>query len=351
MPQSVYDICLGNLDRLMERFFRRPEAGEAVSFRQHLADPRKILMIPGESLAGLVLGSVFIHATIEHFPQAEVCVLTDPESACLLEHLERVRAIPCERRGSHYLESDFRKTAARLKEENFDWAVNISYASGRSETMLTHLSGAKVRTGMPTPSSSPYYNFLLKTTPDEPLYVERFSRLFRALQIPGPFPAAAPVIQPSAEERAKAALFVHQRRRPGKGEVFTAFCPAWKAGQRSLVQNLQNLAAELPRSPNPFNLVIVSNLVPENETDKFGPFNSYTYRFNNLRDMVAALNACDRVVTNSTGIACLLSRLGTAVDLFGYDSNYLARIDKPDLKNIRLLSTWTADHLVKQPIS
>lgn len=349
MLQSLYDLCLGKLDSLLERFSGRPEKGEAVSFQRHLGDPRKILLIPGESLAALTLGSVFIKATAERFPRAEVCVLTDPENACLLEHLDRVRAIACEHRGSHYLEGDFRKTAARLQEENFDWAVNLSFAAGRAETMLTHLSGARVRTGMPMPSSARYYNFLLKNPPEDTLYVARFAHLFRALQVPGPFQSAEPVIHPTDEEETRAELFLRHRRRQRNGQEFVAFCPAWKPGQKALVQNLQNFTAELTRSFSPFNLVVASNLVPENESDKLDNFNTYVHRFNNLRNMVAALKACERVVTNSTGIACLVGRLGTAVELYGFDREYIARLDKSDLKNIRLHNGWSMDHLVKQP--
>jgi ADP-heptose:LPS heptosyltransferase len=349
MFASFYDWLLAKLDNLLERFFRRPEESEAVSFQRHLGDPRKILLVPGDSLIDLVLSSEFITATAARFPKAEVCVLTDPDHVCLLEHLERVRAIGREHRGSHYLESDFRKTTSLLQEEHFDWAVNMSFDSARGETMIVQHCGARVRTGIPTAASSNHYNLLLKNPPSEELYQERMKHLFGMLQVNGPFEPASAVLRPTAEEDEKAALFIRHRRHQSKSGDFIICVPAWRPGQKSLVQNLHGLLTELTRSHDPFNLVIASNLVPENESDKLEPFNAFVHRFNNLRNMVAALKASDRVLTNSTGVACLVSRLGVAAELFGFDREYLTRLDKPDLKGIRLHNSWNPERLAAQP--
>ncbi|MCE5272990.1 hypothetical protein LLH00_17060 [bacterium] len=351
MLEPFYDRLLAKLDSLLERFFRRPEETEAVSFQRHLGDPHKILLVPGESLDDLALAAVFIRATAERFPKAEVCVLTAPDQACLLENLGRVRAIGREHRGSHYLEGDFHKTTTLLQKENFDWAVNLSFDSARGETMIVQHSGARVRTGIPTVLSSRHYNLLLKTPPSDTLYLERMSHLFRALQVNGPFESSRPVIQPTAEELEKAVLFIRHRRRQAAGGSFIVCVPSWRPGQKSLVQNLQAFLTELTHAHDPINLVIASNLVPENESDKLEPFSACVHRFNNLRNMLAALQASDKVVTNNAGVACLVSRLGTAVDLFGFDREYLDRLDKPDLKGIRLHNSWKAEQLVAQPTS
>jgi ADP-heptose:LPS heptosyltransferase len=347
MFASLLDKLMVKIDTLLERFYRHPEEREAISFRRYITDPRKILLIPGENLADLALTAPFISPTLERFPQVEVCVLVPPLQACLIEDIGRVRAIPCPHRSSHSLDTHFRKITSALQQENFDWAVNMSFSSARPEALLTYYSGAKIRTGLPSAGSEIYYNLIIKDLPAENGFIERFSHLFRALQVSGPFETAAPLIKPTEQESSQAALFLRHRKRETAGGKFAGCVMECSAGQKSLVQNLHDFMTNLTRSLGPYNQLIASNLIPDEEKTRLEALSAYVHQFKNLRNMLATLALCDKVITNSVGLACLAGRLGARVELLETDKSFSPRLEPADRKNISLFNS--KDGLFAQP--
>jgi len=337
MTNNLLENILVKTDNLIERIFHRQEEREAISFRTYLTHPRKILFIPGENLADLVLSSGFITATAKRFPRAEICILVPQEHVCLLENFPRVRAIVYGNRSTHPFDVNFRRVAAALQEENFDWAVNLTFDAGRAEGLITYHSGAKILTGLPTPETERYYNLIIKKTPDESRFRERFSHLFRILQVEGPIKLTSKVIRLTDQELERGARYIRMRKSRRRTQGFIACVPEWRAEQKALVRNLQKLLDQLSESFDPNKLLVAANLAPEDQISKWENISAHMHIFANLRNMLSSLAACDKVITNSIGLTCLLGSLGVTVGLITTDEENLSRLNKSDLKNIRII--------------
>jgi len=337
MSNSLLENILVKTDNLFGRIFHRQEEKETVSFRTPLTDPRKILLIPGEKLADLVLSSAFITTTKARFPQAEVCILVPREYACLLENMPRVRAIEYGNRSSHPFDVNFRRVAGVLQQEKFDWAVNLNFDAGRAEGLITYHSGAKIQTGLPFPETERFYNLIIKKLPDEPRFRERFSHLFRVLQVRMPLKPVPYCIRLTDQELERGAKYVHMRKARRKKQAFIGCAPEWRAEDKALVRNLQKLLDRLSESFEPTRLLVAANLAPEDQIGKWENIAAHMHIFANLRNMLASLAACDKVITNSVGAACLLGSLGLVVGLIPTDKASISRLNKSDLRNIRII--------------
>jgi ADP-heptose:LPS heptosyltransferase len=337
MSNSLLDSILVKTDVLFERIFHRREEKETISFRNHLTDPRRILFIPGESPADLVLLSDFIKATLRKFSQAKIHILVPREQACLFENIPRVIASEYSNRSSHPFEANFRRVAANLQQENFDWAVNLSFNAGRAEALITYHSGAKIHTGVPTPETERYYNLVIKKVPDEQEFRKRFSHLFRVLQVELPSKHSANLIRLTDEELDRGAKYVRLRKSRRRSGGFIACVPEWRATEKTLVRNLQKLLERLTSSLDPTRLMVAANLAPEEQISKWENISAYVHNFANLRNMLSSLAACDKVVTNSVGVACLLGSFDVKVGLIPTDEENISRMSNYDLKNIRII--------------
>ena len=350
MVSAILENILVKTDTLLERFFRQPENREAISFSRYITDPRKILFVPGESLLDFSLAQRFITPLLEKFPLAELTVVLRPDQACLLDKIKRVQVIPWSHRSPHPFDSAFRKTTSLLRQENFDWGMNLS-CSGRSEALLTYHSEAKIRTGLPDSDNEKYYNLVVKDLPEEKSYCKRFWHIFRALQIDQPPTDGQLAFQPTEGEKRRAARFVRRRKSSKAKENFIGFVPEWNTGQKGLERLLQGFVNQLVREFDPLHLLIAENLAPAEEMRKWEEANAYLYFFDDLRQMFITLASCDRIITNSLGTACLLSSLGTRVGLVGIDEEYLSCLEMEEIENIQVLKSDEGDFPLKQVIN
>ncbi len=337
MTKGLIDNLLVKTDNLFERIFHRQEEKKPVFFRTHLTNPRKILLIPGENLAELVLLSGFITAVKNRFPQTEICILVPREQACLLEDIPRVRAIEYGNRSSHHFDVNFRRVAGALQKENFDWAVNLSFNAGRPEGLITYHSGSKIHTGLPTPETERYYNLVIKKPPEEPCFRERYSHLFRILQVEVPLKPSSNVIQLSDQELQRGARYLRMRKARRRMSGFIGCAPEWRVEDKSLVRNLQKFLERLSESLDPTKLLVAGNLAPVDQIGKWENIAAHMHIFANMRNMLSSLAACDKVITNSVGAACLLGSLGVIVGLIPTDKENLSRLSSSDLKNIQII--------------
>lgn len=350
MVSTLIENILVKTDTLLERFFRQPENREAISFRRYITDPRKILFVPGESLLDFSLTHRFIPSLLEKFPLAEITVVVRPDLACLLDKIKRVRVIPWSHRSPHPFDSVFRRTASLLRQENFDWGINLSW-SGRSEALLAYHSEAKIRTGLPDPGNEKYYNLIVKNIPEEESLSKRFWHIFRALQIEQPAANGQLAFQPTKEEKRRAVRFLRQRKSSRVKENFIGFIPEWDADQKGLERLLRGFVNELVKEFDPLHLLIAGNLIPAEEIRKWEEASPYIYFFDDLRQMFTILASCDRIITNSAGAACLLSNFGTRVGLVGAKKEYLSCLEKEKVENIRILESDEGDFPLKQAIN
>ncbi|MBN2289753.1 MAG: hypothetical protein JXQ83_10510 [Candidatus Glassbacteria bacterium] len=337
MSNSLLESILVKTDDLFERIFHRQQEKETVSFRTHLTDPRKILLIPGQNLEDLVLSFDFIQAVRNRFPRAEVCILVPRKHFCLLENIPGIREVEYGNRSLHPFDVHFRRVAAALQKENFDWAVNLSFNGGRAEALITYHSGAKVQTGLPTPETERFYNLLIKKLPDEPHFRERFNHLFRVLQVRKPLKPTANFIQLSEEELDRGAKYVRMRKSRKKSGGFIGCAPEWQAEEKTLVRNLQKFIEKLTAELEPTELLVAANLAVDEQINKWENISAHMHIFANLRNMLSSLAACERVITNSIGLACLLGSTGTTVGLIPTNKAILSRLTYSDLKNIRVI--------------
>jgi len=349
MVSSLLENILTRTDTLLERFFHPPENEQTVSFRQYLTAPRKILLIPGENLADLVLSLGFVLPLLKKFPQVEIFMLVPPEQACLIKNIPRLRPVECDHRSSYTFDGVFRKTASKLRLEKFDWSVNLTY-SGRPEALLTYYSGAVIRTGLSNCENDKYYNLIVRNIPEQASFVKRFGALFRALQIEGPFDSISTFIKPDDTERLRAEHFLRRRKSSRNQGKFTGCAFEWRPGQKKVERYLHNFIEGLIVQIDPLHLLIAGNLVPPDDLRKWTNITAYTYNFNDLKQMIAVLSLCDKVVTNSTGLACVLGRLGTRVSLLETDTEYISRLDRKDLANIQIFKSDNNDTTLKQAL-
>jgi len=350
MVSALLENILVRTDTLLERLFRQPENRETISFRRYITDPRKILLVSGESLLDFSLTQRFINPLLEKFPLAELTVVLRPDQACLLDKIKRVQVIPWSHRSPHPFDGIFRKTTSLLRQENFDWGINLS-CSGRPEAILTYYSEAKIRTGLPDLDNEKYYNLIVKNIPEGESSSKRFWHIFRALQIDQPPAEGRMAFQPTEGEKRRALRFIRRRKSSKVDGNFIGFIPEWNAGQKSLECLLQNFVKELVREFNPLHLLIAENLAPAEEMRKWEEASSYLYFFDDLRQMFITLASCDRIITNSLGAACLLSRFGARVGLVGADEELLACLESEETENISLLKSDEGNFPLKQVIN
>ena len=350
MVSTLIENILVKTDTLLERFFRQPENREAISFRLYITDPRKILFVPGESLLDFSLTNRFIPPLLKKFPLARITVVVRPDHACLLDKVKRVRVIPWSHRSAHAFDSVFRRTVSLLRQENFDWGINLS-RSGRSEALLAYHSEAKIRTGLPDLGNEKYYNLTVKNIPEEESFSKQFRHIFRALQIEQPTASGRLAFQPTNEEKRRAVRFLRQRKSSRVKENLIGFIPEWGAGQKGLERLLQGFVNKLVKEFDPLHLLIAGNLPPAEEIRKWEKAGSYIYFFDDLRQMFTILALCDRIITNSVGAACLLSNFDTRIGLMGAKDEYLICLEKEKIENIRILKSDEGDFPLKQAIN
>ena len=350
VASTLLENILVKTDSLLERIFHNPQDQEPVSFRRYLTDPRKILFVPGENLTELVLGLTFVSPTLEKFPRAEISILVNPELACLLDNVERVNVITCGHRSPHSFDPGLRKMFSQLQEENFDLAVNLS-CSGRSDALLTYNSGAKIRTGLPLPDNEKYYNLIVKNIPPQGSFTRRFACLFRALQVEGPFEPPGTVIQFTRQEHLRAEQFLRRRKSSRDDGDFIGCILEWDSSQKKMEQLLHTLLEELINELDPFHLLIAGDRMPSPVLQKYSSLTASTHLFNDLRQMLAVLAACDKVITNCVGFACLLARLGTRVGLFPTEPEHISHLGESNLENIQILQGDKGEFPLKQALS
>ena len=336
MVSALLENLLVKTDTLLERLFYQARQREPVSFSRYLTDPRKILLVAGENLAGFILSFHFIEPLLEKFPEAEIWIVVRPEEACLIENHKRVQIIPWGPRSLHTFDSQYRKTAAVLREESFDWAINLSF-SGRPEALLTYHSEAKIRTGLNTPDNERYYNLIVKNIPPEPGFLRQFGGLFRALHVEGPQQSGPSPIRLTDAELHRGKQFVRQRKSLRTEGQFIGFIPEWRPGLKSVERLLQGIISRLIRQFDPMHLLIAGNLAPADELRKLSEISPYTFFFDDLRHMFSSLASCDRLITNSIGAAITLASLGGSVELVVTDEKYLARLAAEELDKIRII--------------
>lgn len=349
MVSTLIENILVKTDTLLERFFRQPENREAISFSRYITDPRKILFVPGESILDFSLTQRFILPLLEKFPEAAISVVVKPEVACLLNKIKRLRVIPWSHRSPHPFDSVFRRTASLLRQENFDWGINLAW-SGRSEALLTYYSGAKIRIGLPDPGNEKYYNLTVKNIPEQESFSKRFWHIFRALQIEQPAADGQLAFQPAEQENRRAARFLRRRKSSKDDRNFLGFIPEWDTGQKGLERLLHGFVNELVKEFDPLHLLIAGNLAPAEEMRKWEEASPYIYFFDDLRQMFTILASCDRIITNSVGAACLLDNFGTRIGLVGAEEEYLSCLASEEVENIRILKSDEGDFSLKQAI-
>ena len=335
MVSALLENLLVKTDTLLERIFYQPHEQAPVSFSQYLTDPHKILLVAGENLAGFILSFQFIAPLLEKFPEAEIWIVVRPEEACLIGDHARVHQVSWGPRSLHTFDSQYRKTAALLSEEGFDWAINLSF-SGRPEALLTYQSAAKIRTGLNTLDNERYYNLIVKSIPPESGFLSQFGSLFRALHVESPR-QSIPTIHLTKGELNRGKQFVRQRKNPRSEGQFIGFIPEWRPGLKSVERLLQGIISRLIRQLDPMHLLIAGNLAPADELRKMSEISSYTFFFDDLRHMFSSLASCDRLITNSIGAAIALAGLGCNVELVVTDEKYLSRLAAEELEKIRII--------------
>jgi len=349
MSTGLLENILTRTDTLLERFLRPPEDEQPVSFRQYLTDPRKILLIPGENLVDLLCLLDFIPLTLERFPLAELLVLVHPEHAGLIENIPRVRPVTLSHRSPHTFDSVFRKTVAAFRLEKLDWALNLT-ESGRAETLLAYHSGAKIRIGLTNDQDKRYYNLIVKSIPEKGNFFQKVSSLFQAFQIKGPYKSGQSLFQLTDEERARAEHFLKRRKSARSRGNFIGCALELRPNQKKLERSLQVFIEGLIAHLDPLHLLIAETLVPVDIQRKWTNIKAYTYHFNDMKQMIAVLTACDKVITNSVGLACILGRLGAKVGLMIIDREDISRLNQADMANIQIISAEDREFPIQQVI-
>ncbi len=336
MVAGLLDNILTRTDNLFEKMLR-PPGQEVVSFRDHLSRPRKILLIPGVELLELIQALGFVPPLLEQFPQAEVHLLVAPEQGCLLEGLERVRPVACGCRNRFSFGSGFRRVAAALREGRFDWALNLTN-SGRAELLLTRYSGARIRTGLACEEDDSYYNLIVRNIPAASSLPEQVAALFQALHVRPPLRSGLELLAPTADDRERAAHFLRRRKSARSRDCFIGCALELPPGKAARLERpLQAFIAGLTARLDPLHLLIAGNLVPEDQLRKLAASEPYLHCFPDLRQLVAVLAACDRVLTNSVGLAWLLGRMEVPVGLLGDPSRIERLPGEADRSRIRVL--------------
>ncbi|MEA2062619.1 MAG: hypothetical protein U9P14_02870, partial [Gemmatimonadota bacterium] len=336
MSNSLIESVLARTDTLLEKLFHRQDKKKSISFRTYLTGPGKILLIPGKSLSDLVFSFDFITATAERFPGAEVYVLVDARYACLMDNIPRVRCIEFENRKLHLYDGSLRKITLVLQHEEFDWAVNLSSGTSRSEGLITSSSGAKIHTGLPIPNAERYYNLIINPPRGNYGFRESLNHLFRALQIekmPGSRQAGVLFTE---QELKRGAGYVSMRKGRRKKHALAAFAPAWQEDEKALVRNLHEFYVQLSGSLDSSRMLVTANLAPDDQIADWENSAGLTHRFASLRNAIVAMACCNRVITNSVGLACLLVPFEVPVGLIPTDETEVARLNEDELKRIQV---------------
>ncbi|MFH1069308.1 MAG: hypothetical protein V1794_06760 [Candidatus Glassbacteria bacterium] len=319
----MLENLLVKTDSLIEKIFRFPQEKQPVSFSRYLTAPRKILLIPGATLADVYLVGGFIPPLANKFPEAQIFLLVNQEHQCLVDETERIKTIAVDHRSPHQFDGEFRRTINRLRSEEFDWAVNLT-VSGRAEALLTGYSAARIRIGVPGDECEKYYNLIVRNTSPGGDFVDIFGHLFRALLLEQPCDPGFKTFKFTEAENKRARQFLRHRRSARTGGEFRVLLPYWTSGGKGVERLLQKLAGELTAGLDPLHLLIAANMVAFEELRKWVGVEQYLYEFDDLRSMFATLSFCDRVLTNNAGAACILAGLGTKVGLIATGGEEIA---------------------------
>ena len=326
MVSALLENLLVKTDNLIEKIFRSPQEKQPVSFSRYLTAPRKILLVPGCRLADLYLAGGFLQPLLNKFPGAQVYLLVNKAHQCLMDETERIKTIAIGHRSPHHFDGEFRRTVGLLRDEEFDWAVNLTLG-GRAEALLTCYSGAKIRIGVPDEDSEKYYNLVVKNIPQSRSFTAIFGHLFRALNVDQAEGPHNPIFTLADGELKRASQFLRHRRSSRRGGKFNVLLPGWTGSEKSMERLLQKLAGRLTAGLDPLHLLIAANLAPFDELRKWAGITQYLYEFDNLRSMFAVLSSCDRVITNNAGAACILGTLGTSVGLIAAREEEIAWLE------------------------
>lgn len=351
MSNGLLDNILVKTDSLLEKMFSRPGSRETVSFRSVLSNPDKILLIPEDKLLDLVESYPFLEALRGCYPNAEIAVITGAGMSSILQGDSAIRAIEYSRRSLHPFDSDFRRKASEIKHAGFDIAINLSRGGRRCEDLLISASEAKIRTGIPYPSSEKYYNLIVRARYEELSYFEKYSNLLNSML--GDFKADpnASILVLNESEKSRGESFVRKRisgMLNNKKLLAAAFEMNDKngrdsAGTISLINNLHTRFL-------PTQLIQCANLIDNNVLGKCENTDAFVHRFDTLREMLAVLGACDTVLTNSPGLAILVSRLKVNCAFLGLERNLLNNIDKASHGEIEFIGGNGSGNLSNEAI-
>lgn len=136
--------------------FRRPEP---VSYSEAISRIRRILVMPGVGVTGILFAMPTVRALRWGLPDSKIAVLVREEDKDLLDgarKLDRVIGYSLEK-GVRYL-SSFIAQARRLRSYRFDLAVNLDSSFSLERALLCYLTGASIRAGLESDESHPFFN-------------------------------------------------------------------------------------------------------------------------------------------------------------------------------------------------
>ena len=329
MSNGLLENILVKTDNLLEKIFPKTESKETVSFRSILSNPAKVLLIPEDKLQDLVEAYPFIKSLQECYPAAEITVVTGSGMSSIFQEDSGINAIEYSRRSLHPFDSDFRHKAAELKRAGFDITINLSRNARRCEDLLTSASEAKIRTGIPYQTSEKYYNLIVRARYEGLSYFEKYYNLLNSML--GDFNAdpESSILVLDENERSRGESFVRKRisgMLNNKKLIAAAFELNEKNGKISA--RTISLINDLHTKFMPTQLIQCANLIDSSILSKCENADSFIHRFDSIREMLAVLGACDTVLTNSPGIAVLVSRLKVNCAFLGLERNLLDNIDK-----------------------